>query len=129
MRLPIGLGIGGLLALVVGLVLPHLPDWEFHDSPAIFGNKENWGNGYPSFQTSAAVCPHVNFVGVRATPATVAQYAAQHASFVRSCATASDVMNLGAWLVVLGALALVVAVVVLILSRIRRRPALGAYAV
>ncbi len=125
MRLPIGLGIGGLLALVVGLVLPHLPDWEFHDSPGIFGNKENWGNGYPSFQTSAAVCPHVNFVGIRDTPATFAY----HASFVRSCATASDVMNLGAWLVVLGALVLVVAVVVLILGRIRRRSAVGAPAV
>jgi hypothetical protein len=38
-------------------------------------------------------------------------------------------MNLGAWLVVLGALALVVALVVLILGWMRRRPAMHAQAV
>jgi hypothetical protein len=113
MKRTIGLGIGGLLALVVGLVLPQLPDSAFH---ALIGDT--------SFQGTAAFCPR--FLPPWANAATIAQ----HASRIRlSCATASDVMNLGAWLVVLGALALAAAVVVLILGRIRRRPALSAHAV
>ena len=112
MRLPIGLGIGGLLALVAGLVLPHLPDSAI-------------GYGTSTFQGAAAYCfpQHPAMLALFPPPGRSAS------QFLASCATAHDVMNLGAWLVVLGALALVVAVVVLILGRIRRRPAVGAYAV
>jgi hypothetical protein len=106
MKRIIGLGIGGLLALVVGLVLPHLPDPAFRTVPRM------------SFQGSAAPCARPP-VG----PLRVPWQALSH--FSASCATAADVMNLGAWLVVLGALALVAAVVVLILGRVHRRRALA----
>jgi hypothetical protein len=111
-----GLGIGGLRALVVGLVLPFLPDSAFATR-----------SGQTSFRGSAASCiqflhPVRAFGVVLTTPSELARDAA----ISRSCATASDVMNLGAWLVVLGALALAIAVVVLALSRIRRPPALSA---
>ncbi len=121
MKRIIGLGIGGLLALVVGLVLPHLPDSALRNMPV---------NGFkvlvdPSFQGAAAWCfvRHPSELG-NSPRAMVAQV-----STLRSCANAYEVMNLGAWLVVIGALALVVAVGVLILSRIRRRPALDVRAV
>ncbi len=117
MKRIIGLGIGGLLALVVGLVLPHIPDSAFH---AVIGDT--------SFQGTVAYCPrfrHPGWIGIRATSATIAQFPSR----MRSCATAADVMNFSAWLIILGALALTIAVVLLILGRTRRRPALRAHAI
>jgi hypothetical protein len=111
MKRIIGLGIGGLLTLVVGLVLPHLPDSSLrHDGPS-------------SFQATAALCAR-RPVGTPVGPPRVPPQVVSH--FSASCATASDMMNLGAWLVVLSALALAVTVSVLILGQIRRRPALSA---
>jgi hypothetical protein len=83
--------------------------------------------GVRSFRGSAAFCSKAvfSFAYMDATPGRVEQFR----SLQRSCATSSDVMNLGAWLVVLGALAVVVAVVMLTLSRMNRRPALDALAV
>lgn len=108
----VGLGVSGLLALVVGLVLPHLPD----SALSTF-------TGDTSIQGTAAYCTRPTFRGdVAVTPASV-----EH--FRRSCAAAFDVMNLGAWLVIVGALVLAVAFALLIRGRIRRHPALAAHAV
>jgi hypothetical protein len=114
MKRIIGLGTGGLLALVAGLVLPQLPD------SAVF--RPFAPPTSSTFQGVAAFCAgwlpsSRSGFGLLAT-------VAQGHSLARACPTASDVMNLGAWLVILGAAALLVAGGALILGRIRRRPAL-----
>jgi hypothetical protein len=102
MKRVIRLGIGGLVALVVGLVLPYVPDTALHA----------WGAS--TFQGAARFCRGADrYLAEIREPSPILPH------ILGSCATARNVMDLGPWLVILGAVTVVAVAGVLILGWIR----------